>query len=168
MAEPCKKYSSEQISRFVDRELSNETLKAIEDHQKTCTQCRDLIVSYQAFGKQFSDHADQKITAIDPEKIKAGLESKRTARPGLFKGWTRQNIYLKLASIVAIVGISLAVFQSIPGTRLRPAGPEALIEPSAIVKSLDTDFSSVMIIETQKQKHTIIWYSEDPITNEGV
>lgn len=33
-------------------------------------------------------------------------------------------------------------------------------EPSAIVKSVDTNGSSVMIIETTNTRHTIIWFSE--------
>ena len=39
--------------------------------------------------------------------------------------------------------------------------------PSAIVSSFTGQISSVMIIETPKEHHTIIWFSEDVNMNGG-
>ena len=97
----------------------------------------------------------QEIIKIDPAKLKQKLEStiedSENKSLGNIFGLFSKNINLKLASIAAILMIGLYTFQ---GSMFDPPGP------SAIVKSIDTDFASVMIIETQKEKHTIIWFSE--------
>jgi hypothetical protein len=68
-----------------------------------------------------------------------------------FFGSPTDHLYIKLASLTAVAALLiLIVFQ--------PPPPQ--LSPSAIVKSLDTNASSVMIIETLKEKHTIIWFSE--------
>ena len=64
-----------------------------------------------------------------------------------------KNIYLKLVSLAAVVMIGLFPFDE--DLLQNPSGP------SAIVNSVDTEYASVMIIETQKEKHTIIWFSEE-------
>ncbi len=66
-------------------------------------------------------------------------------------GFSKKYILVKLTSIAMISLISLFILQKALFT---PTGP------SAIVKYVDTDYSSVMIIETQKEQHTIIWFNE--------
>jgi hypothetical protein len=58
---------------------------------------------------------------------------------------------LQLASIAAILLATVIYYQ---GDTVVPTGP------SAIVNSVDGDIASVMILETQASKHTIIWYTE--------
>lgn len=155
MKNKCLQYTSEQISRFVDKELSEDVFQTLDDHQTLCPDCRDLINSYQTISKLFSNHTDQQIAKINSNQATEKLKSVfNKTTPNFFgfagKGFGK-NIYLKLASIVVIMVISLVAFQ---GRLTSPSGP------SAIVKSINTDFSSVMIIETERQKHTIIWFSE--------
>ncbi|MFH2059017.1 MAG: hypothetical protein ABIJ59_08955 [Pseudomonadota bacterium] len=155
MKNKCTQYTSEQISQFVDNELARDLFQALDDHQKVCPDCRDLIHSYQTMSNLFSNHADQQILKINSNQSadKLKLVLNKTA-PNFFESTGKRfgkNIYLKLASIVAIMVISLVAFQ---GRLVSPVGP------SAIVESIDTDYASVMIIETEKQKHTIIWISE--------
>ncbi len=104
---------------------------------------------------QFPVNVDQEVLKIDRARLKQKLDqtfknSQKKSFGNIF-GTFGKNIYLKLASIAAILMISLYTFQ---GGLFTPSGP------SAIVKSVDTDFTSVMIIETQNKKHTIIWFSE--------
>ena len=150
-------YTSRQISRYVDNELPRDLYLAIDTHQQDCPDCRRLIGQYRLMAAGFSNHVKHRTAAIDRRILKDRLVAARqsktgTASPSLIRLFNK-NIYLKLASIVAILVISLAVF------REPPAGPDPE-GPSAIVKSVDTDVTSVMIIETEKQQHTIIWFSE--------
>jgi len=147
MKKSCSKYRDRDISMFVDEEMSTDGYKKLAQHLSICSDCRLLADQYKNISSIFNKHADQKKINLDPEKLKK--ESGFYARDIPKRPWT--NIYLKLASITAILMISLFAFQ---GELLRPKGP------SAIVTSVNTDFSSVMIIETQKDKHTIIWFSE--------
>lgn len=156
MKKPCSKYSFEDINRFVDNEFPQDRCHELIRHLPHCPDCSLLIEQYKSISIVFSDHADQQKLKIDPEKLKhklnQGLENSQKNLLKNISGFFGKNIYLKLASITAILVISL--FASQGGGLFDPAGP------SAIVTSVDTEFTSVMIIETQKNKHTIIWFSE--------
>ncbi len=155
MTKKCSQYTSEQISQFVDNELCEDLCQAIDHHQKDCQECQSLIQEYQTFSDQFTRHTDQQVNSIDSEQLNKNLaailnrSSKKSSSP--FGRLFGKNIYLKLASIVAILVVSLVGFQ---GRLIGPTGP------SAIVESVDSESGSVMIFETEKQKHTIIWFSE--------
>jgi RNA polymerase sigma-70 factor (ECF subfamily) len=58
-----------------------------------------------------------------------------------------------------VAAASLAALFVIAVFALTNDGP-AIAGPSAIVKSIDTDYTAVMIFETPETHHTIIWYSE--------
>ncbi|MBT3177093.1 MAG: hypothetical protein HOG03_08800 [Desulfobacula sp.] len=153
MGKKCNVYTSEDISRFVDKELPKNTYHEVKQHLNICLKCNQKAEEYRTLSSVFTDHAHQEILKIDPAELRHKLAQtqenleKKSLRNvfGIFG----KNIYLKLASIAAILIISLYTFQGD-----HPAGP------SAIVKSIDTDFASVVIIETQKENHTIIWFSE--------
>lgn len=148
MTDVCKQYTPEQISRYVDNELPPDLYQAITDHQKCCPACKRLIQSYRDLGNTFSSYTDRQVSGLTVPNPTADDPHPKVP---LFRRLFGKKIYLKLASIVAIVVVSLAVYQGFP------TGPSG---PSAIVQSVDTDVASVMIIETEKQKHTIIWFSE--------
>lgn len=155
MKTPCKKYTSEDISRFVDHELPRDRYDALARHHIHCPDCNRLVEHCKSISIAFNDHADQAVLKINTgklkQKTKQALENagKTSLKTGF--GFFGKNIYLKLASIAVILTISLLMFH---GSLFGPTGP------SAIVTSVDTDVASVMIIETQIKKHTIIWFSE--------
>lgn len=155
MKKPCDKYTSEDISRFIDNELPQGQYPAMTQHLGHCLDCSHLVERYRSISAVMNHHADQEILKLDPAKLKQkiayAIQNSKEKSWGNGFGFFGKNIYLKLASIAAIVMFGLLPFQ---GALFGPTGP------SAIVKSIDTDFASVMIIETQKEKHTIIWFSE--------
>ncbi|WP_457551379.1 anti-sigma factor family protein [Desulfobacula sp.] len=153
MKKACTIYTSEDISKFIDNELPHPLYHELEQHMNLCPECRRLAEEYKVLSAVLINHADHEILKIDSTRIKANFVHKIKEKEGLgniFKLFGK-NIYLKLTSIAAILAISLFAFQ---GGLFDPVGP------SAIVISVDTDVASVMIIETQKGKHTIIWFSE--------
>ena len=153
MGKKCTVYTSEDISRFVDNEFPHSLYNKVAQHLNHCPNCSRMAKEYKTLSVIFNDHAHQKILKIDPAKLKQkladALKNSEKKPWGNIVSFFGKNIYLKLASIAAILMISLYTFIG-----YHPAGP------SAIVTSVDTDFASVMIIETQKEKHTIIWFSE--------
>lgn len=147
MKKPCSKYTKEIISQFVDNELDPASTMELSSHLGICPDCAELVARFQTIGIVFSNHAATQaaqISPLAPHPLDPG-------KPGGLFGWTIDHLAIKLASLTAVaVLMILAVFQWTP-----PPG-----DPSAIVKSLDTNASSVMIIETLSEKHTIIWFSE--------
>ncbi len=155
MKKSCSQYTPEDISMFVDNELSRDKYQGLVQHLEQCSHCNSLAKDYEAISAEFKNHAQSKISQVDSARVKQKLDqaiqnSENKPLKNIF-GLFGKNTYLKIASITAILMITLFTFQN---KLFTPTGP------SAIVKYVDTDFSSVMIIETQKKQHTIIWYSE--------
>jgi Putative zinc-finger len=158
MENKCDLYTSKDISRFIDGELSSEKRRSIEHHLSICTDCNRLVDSYESVSLVFSRHADRQsmgssvILGLERRLEKTVLHSQEKPS-GKISGLFGKNIYLKLASILAVLMIGLFPFD------------EDLLNdssgPSAIVNSIDAEYTSVMIIETQEEKHTIIWFSEE-------
>ncbi len=148
MTQHCSKYSQKFISQFVDNELDSARTLEFSSHLGDCPDCAKLVAKFQKLGIVFNTHAETQIAQASFVNM-AATPVKPGKPTGLF-GWLTDHLYIKLTSLTAVAAILiLAVYQGTP-----PAGP------SAIVKSLDTNSSSVMIIETIKEKHTIIWFSE--------
>lgn len=91
--------------------------------------------------------------AVMGHKLEQAVLNSEKKSAGTISGLFGKNIYLKLASILAVLMIGLFPFDE--DLLQGPSGP------SAIVNSLDTEYASVMIIETQIEKHTIIWFLEE-------
>ena len=149
----CRKYTEEFISRFVDREVSPADRDAYLIHRNECRICREREAGFRELKRAFQRHTDLRVTHIknDLPPIPVPVS---TPRPGKVPGWMGFKRYagLKLAALGAAAMIIAAVI--LPVTHDRPT------EPTAIVNSLDTYGSSVMIIETSDTQHTIIWFSE--------
>ncbi len=155
MKKSCSQYTPEDISMFVDNELSRDKYQGLVQHLEQCSHCSSLVKNYMTLSAAFKSHTQSEISQIDSVRVKQKLDqtiqnSENKPLKNSF-GLFGKNTYLKIASIAAILMITLFTFQN---KLLTPTGP------SAIIKYVDTDFSSVMIIETQKKQHTIIWYSE--------
>lgn len=157
MKKKCDLYTSEDISRYIDGDLSSDRYRSLELHLSLCRDCRNLADRYQSLSINFSRYTDKKTRGIEAENIAHKLEEKIFNSEKKFSvnlsGLFGKNIYLKLAGVLAVVIIGLLPFDN-----EMIKGPS---DPSAIVNSVDTEYASVMIIETQKEKHTIIWFSEE-------
>ncbi|WDP89647.1 MAG: zf-HC2 domain-containing protein [Desulfobacter sp.] len=144
----CTAYSEEFISRFVDNEVSSYKRDAFIRHMAGCPDCAAKEAAYRQLSLGVSRHIDAQAQRIQNEL--PPISVRRTTRPG---GRRRSRGFtLKLASLgTAALILAVAVF---PWTRT------PINEPSAIVNSVDTTGSSVMIIDTPDTRHTIIWFSE--------
>lgn len=155
MNKKCDKYSFEDLNRYVDNDLSESRMQEFKNHLASCPACEYQIHKLEKISSVFKANVSAQVLKINTEDLKdkaalrAGLTHK-TSFGNIFASLGR-NIYLKLASIAAILVISVFMFNE---NVLGPTGP------SAIVSTVDADMASVMIIETQKEKHTIIWFTE--------
>jgi len=156
MKTECSKYTPEEISRFVDDELSETQYKTLAEHIERCRHCSELLTHYKTLSAVFTNHVHGKNNlkinkALLEQQFNQTIQNNEKKRWTTVFGLSKKYIFVKLAGVAMISLISLFAFQNAIFT---PSGP------SAIVKYVDTDYSSVMIIETQKEQHTIIWFNE--------
>ncbi len=136
----CSRYTEEFISRFVDNQVSCPDQDNFVRHMDSCPACAKTLAEFSQVNHAFERHVATQANRIRP----ISLEKKPAARS--------RGIVLKLAAM-GTAGLIFAV-------ALLPWAGDRISEPSAIVNSVDTYGSSVMIIDTQDNRHTIIWFSE--------
>ena len=160
MTTSCSRYSEKQISRFIDGELSRQERERIRHHLDACSACRNLAAQFQKAAKTFEELVDPAGSVIEPERLfqsmQRSAEKPAVTRAGsFFSGRFRQVIPFRRI----LAATSAAVLLIIGGVALINTGiaPE---DPSAIVTSIDTEYTAVMILETPDTHHTIIWYSD--------
>ena len=158
MKNTCKFYNEEIISKFVDNELSPDERKTISAHINKCPICSDLAEKYTRMSDLFIQNTSKQIDKIDKNLLKQNILEQINREENIFLkkvfDYFSPKFYLKVASVLAILVVSLVYFQVHPINEINNIGS------SAIVNSVDGDVSSVMIFETEKSKHTIIWFSE--------
>ncbi|MBI9089637.1 MAG: zf-HC2 domain-containing protein [Desulfobacterium sp.] len=152
----CRHCDARTLGRYLDRELSPGEWQEIENHLTTCSHCRSVVEHLERLSQTFSQGIDQGTfglsNSLSGESILARIKAEKQPfwadLADLMKA--KRNI-LQLASIAAILLATVIYYQ---GDTVLPTGP------SAIVNSVDGEIASVMILETQVSKHTIIWYTE--------
>ncbi len=158
MENTCKIYDEKTISKFVDNELSPEENKAIAKHISECSVCNNIVEQYAHLSDLFEQSTSKQVDKIDTNLLGQNvLEQISREENGFLKksfDYFSPKFYIKVASVVVLMVASLVYLQIQPMGSLDTAGS------SAIVKSVDGNISSVMIFETEKSKHTIIWFSE--------
>jgi hypothetical protein len=158
MKRACKIYDEKTIGKFVDNELPNEKNNIISKHIETCPICDNIVSKYIHLSNIFVQNTSKQLDEIDTDLIgQHVLEQIKREEDGFLKkvfDYFSPKLYLKIASVVIIMVVSLIYFQGQPIRQINVIGP------SAIVNSVDGNISSVMILETEKSKHTIIWFSE--------
>lgn len=155
MTDTCRKYTGKQISRYIDGDLSRHQRRQIRQHLGTCPACRDLAARFQEVTPTFNELTELPGGSIDPARLYERLQQS-TENPADFRA---RRIFTRPVRPFLVAAASLAALFVISLFALNNHGP-AITGPSAIVKSIDTDYAAVMILETPETHHTIIWYSE--------
>jgi len=155
MTQQCSRYTQKIIGQFVDNELAPDKTMELSSHIEHCQDCAGQAARLRKLSAVFNSHVTTQADKINfsPRNMAATPIDHGKAHGFFvrFFGGITDHLYIKLASLGAVAALLiLAVFQGAPPP----------VSPSAIVKSLDTNASSVMIIETLREKHTIIWFSE--------
>ena len=158
----CNAYPPDNISRFMDNDLSEKEMAALEKHLATCPECRQRANRYQRLEDGVIRMVHQQSLSMDTAALEHALlkktrsqgQKKRT-QTSPFKGFMDfiqgKKFYLQMASFAAILLLSTLFLKD---------QEKVIRAPSAIVNSIDGNMASVMILETREQRHTIIWYKE--------
>ena len=160
MTTSCSRYSEKQISRFIDGALSRQEIEQIRQHLSSCPACRDLAAQFRKAAKTFEELVEPPGKVIDPDRLYQSMlhsaEKPGGSRAGRFFS---HRFYRFVPFRPLLAAVSAAVLLVIGGIVLMNNGisPDS---PSAIVTTIDTEYTAVMIFETPDTHHTIIWYSE--------
>ena len=143
MESACKTYDGKIISKFIDKELDSEKTETISKHIETCPICNTIAAKYNHLSDVFVKSTSKQIDTIDSDLIGQNVlkRIKRKENDYFQKvfDYFSPKLYLKIASVVAIVFVSFIYFQE------RIIKPVDLIGPSAIVNSVDGNVSSVFL-----------------------
>lgn len=168
MTKSCRKYTLETISMFIDMELPEAEFKALSAHIEQCEACAEQVKNLQQIATKFDHIATAEVDRL--KKTRFNITAGQFASTltfwnfGRIFKFMREHMSVKVASVAAIAIVTiLAVFQGTEEIYPKSPGPgniaAHLSGSSAIVTSVDTNYSSIMIFETKKEKHTIIWFS---------
>ena len=143
-----------EISQFYDKELGPEDDDRARKHIDSCPICSDTFEDLKDLSERVGVHIFSQYSETDGA----------TAEENVLKGIDRKNIpwwkrgrgtfFSKrtLIPVTTMAALIIALF-----TVLRPAPVPG---PSAIISSLTTSMSSVIIMETPKTRQTILWFNE--------
>lgn len=160
MTTSCSRYSEKQISRFIDGALSRQEVEQIRQHLDACSACRDLAAQFRKAAEIFEELVEPPGKVIDPERLLQSMQhsAEKPAGPRAGRLFDRR-FYRFVPFRPLLASVTAAVLLVIGGIALMNNGISS-DDPSAIVTSIDTEYTAVMIFETPDTHHTIIWYSE--------
>jgi len=160
------------LGRFFDRELEPDESVGISGHIEDCLSCKDELRDNQFISALFRAGVEEELSRANLQEVEEGvialIRTKRGPRWIHLKNLClSKKLYVPAASVAAM----LVMLFSLARTPTRAPGP------SAIIDSLQGDFASVMILETQKSRQTILWIHEasdlwdnggDPVDQTGL
>ena len=140
----------------LDRELDEREVVRLKEHLETCPPCRQALKENQALSKVFKAGFTNVVSRTSLENIENRVMEKIQNRN--LPWWRRIPDLLTpkrmLLPATALTALLVVLVLYLPGSRSINGGP------SALVSSLGGETASVMIFETPKTRHTIIWFEE--------
>ena len=149
--------NSKMLGCFFDRELASDEYARIRGHLERCEPCQREFRDNQFISTFVKICVEEALSRVNLQELEERVVSRiRTKRD---PWWIQlknlclsKRFYVPAAAMAAIV----IMFFHLATTRTPASGP------SAIINSLQGNFASVMILETQKSRQTILWIHEAP------
>lgn len=153
---PIRSCDPATISRFFDGELDAEAAASVCAHLDTCSVCRQALEEHRIISENFQIAIAEGRSKIDFDLFEKNLLRRLRTRPIPWRSKLLEFVRFKLFYIPATVLTTVLILFF---TFFYPAAPSP--SPSAIISSFTGNISSVMIFETTKTHHTILWINED-------
>ena len=151
----------ELIDRLYDGELESDKREAIIEHLETCASCQGLLTDSRILSELFRNNVNHVLSHTDFR----GLDEKILDRVTKKRFGKLRRLFLSKPFIIpaSAVAAGLLIFFTFFTPHISDPGP------SALINSFTGTISSVMIIETPKSRHTILWFAEEttPTGNEN-
>jgi anti-sigma factor RsiW len=152
-----KTCDSNLLNRFFDEELGPDESARMAHHLKYCPSCQETLRHNQSVSTLFRTGLDEVLAPINFEKVEEGVLALMHKKRGPWWMKLRDQLVCKRFYVpAAAAAAGLVLFFALV------TGPAPAPGPSAIINSFEGDVGSVMILETEKAHHTILWFSENP------
>ena len=143
------------LGRYMDGEFGPDEQDSVLLHLKDCPSCQEELRQNEALSTLFRNSLDEQFSQIDfsglEKNVLAQVRKKRTP------WWINLNdLFFSKKLLVPAAAMAAMVVLFFSLARQPVLSPV----PSAIVKSLRGEMSSVIILETPKTNQTIIWFNE--------
>lgn len=144
----------EELYQFADGELLGTEKEQAESHLALCPRCREvfqqsrqLAVLHQKFTQDRNlDFTHPAMTAKVMKRLRQGPQPRYQRFQHYFPKW----VTVPLATAVLLLALALPWLLQ-----------DQITEPSAIITSLTSESSSVMMFETPVSKQTVIWIADN-------
>ena len=151
----------ELLNRCVDGETSPEENRRVDRHLQGCSDCRLFVRRQAELARRLRREVAAAGRQVDFNRLERQIVDAARRRPAAWRQLPEALFSWKLVlSAAATAMLALFFFTSV-------FDPPAAPGPSAIINSFTGRVSSVMILETPKSHHTVIWYSEEAATGNG-
>jgi anti-sigma factor RsiW len=150
-----KTCNPELLSRFTDDELESGEQIRIREHVVHCPSCRRDLYDHRTISALFTAGVKRELLEARFEKVEESVLSliQKKSMPWWVDAWKSllsRKFYVPAAAAAAVLLFLLL-----------PAGPKPHASgPSAVVSYLGGEVESVMILETERSRRTIVWFSE--------
>jgi anti-sigma factor RsiW len=143
------------LSRYIDNELGSDDHHRVSEHIKDCPACQMTMRENQLITEIFKNKIDKEISGVTfdglHKKVITRIREKEKSRfSDLHNRMATKKLYFSLPIAAVLIFIITITFFNTNYTT----------DPSAIVNSINTTNSSVMILETQESHMTVIWFNE--------
>jgi hypothetical protein len=148
------------LNRLFDQELAPDEYAWIDKHLKDCLSCQEALRDTQSISTLFKSNLVQELSRAKLEQVEdnvLGLIQRKEA-----PWWMKlrglivsKKFYVPITATVAVLVLLFSL--------ARP--PSSVSGPSAIINSFEGDVGSVMILETQKSRQTILWFNEASVSS---
>ena len=143
------------LDRFFDRELEPDASVAISEHMEHCHTCKEEFQGNQIVSSLLKAGVQEELSRANLQEVEERVLTLICTKKGPW--WVQfKDLCLskKLYVPAAAMAVALIMFFHVMRT------PTPVSGPSAIIDSLQGNFASVMILETQKSRQTILWIHE--------
>jgi len=152
-----KTCDSNLLNRFFDEELGPHEFARMTRHLKYCLSCQEALRHNQSVSALLKTGLDEVLARANLEELEEGvlalIHKKRSPWwMRLRDQFASKKFYVPATAIATGLVLFLALLTD----------PAPAPGPSAIINSFEGDVGSVMILETEKAHHTILWFSENP------
>src|SRR5512138_2298741 len=153
----CKR-DERLLHDWIDGRLPESEAERVRDHVAACPGCADSVAAFRAAGDLLRAWADAGARERSPQldamwtRVRAGIAEKEAERQSRFR-W-RHLFWLPVAG--ALVVFALLVYPSVVGR-----GPISPGDFRVAVESLDSETSTVALLDRGENFPRVIWISDD-------
>ena len=149
------------LNRFFDEELGPGEFAHITEHLKACPACQRVLRENQTLSNHIRAGLDEELFRADLKRIGENVLALILRKETPW--WTQlrdllvsKRFFVPATATVAVLVLFFVLFRH----------PSSMSGPSAIISSVEGDVASVMILETPDSHQTVVWISENLISDE--